>query len=128
MQNTGIVVTLTVFSSCVCCVSYVGLCCDLPSWAKALGAIGISIVITMFTIYTGWMLGGVYLVVMFDSVALLTEVCRNVLAYTVLLGVYFVTVCTVGVVWCAWRGRDLGRRERSTTRQRLKTTPGLLRV
>ena len=121
-QNTGIIVTLTIFSSCVCCVSYVGLCCDLPSKAKIFGAIGITLVAIMFTIYTAWMMGGFYLVVTFDTSALFTDVCRNVLAYTLLLGVYFVTVCVVGVVWCVWRVREVSRRERSTPRQRVRGT------
>lgn len=120
--------TLTIFSSCVCCVSYVGLCCELPSWAKILGAIGIAIVAIIFSIFLSWLAGGVYLVANFDKVALLTDVCRNVMIYVVLLVVYLVTVCVVGMVWCVWRARDLQRRGRTTTRQRLDTTPKLLRV
>ena len=69
-----------------------------------------------------------YLIVNFDKLALLTDVCRNVLVYVVLLCVYSVTVCLVGGVWCVWRARDRQRRERTSTRQRLDTTPKLLRV
>ena len=126
MQNTGIVVTLTIFSSCVCCVSYVGLCCGLPTWAKILGAIGIAIVAMTFSIYTVWMAG--FIIFTFDKLALFTSVCRNMVIYTVFLGVYFVTVVIVGVVWCVWRVREQRRRERSTPRQRHQTKPQLLRV
>ena len=128
LQNTGIIVTLTIFSSCVCCISYIGLCCGLPSWAKILGAIGITIVIITFTVYTIWMAGGVYLILTFDKLALFTSVCRNVLVYTVFLGVYFVTVVVVAVVWCVWRVGEERRKARTTPRQRLKTKPQLLRV
>jgi Na+/melibiose symporter-like transporter len=121
-------VTLAIFSSCVCCFSYVGLCCGLPSWAKILGTIGFAIVAVTFTIFIVWLGGGVYLVIRFDKLALFTDVCRNLLAYVVLLVVYVVTVFLVGVVWCVWRVRDSRRRERTTTRQRLDTTPKLLRV
>ena len=127
-QNTGIIVTLTIFSSCVCCVSYVGLCCGLPSWAKILGTIGVAIVVITFSIFIAWLGGGVYLVIKFNKVALFSSVCRNLLVYVVLLFVYVVTVCLVGVVWCVWRVRERRRRERTTTKQRLDTTPKLLRV
>ena len=112
----------------MCCVSYIGLCCGLPSWAKILGAIGITIVIITFTVYTIWIAGGVYLILTFDKLALLTNVCRNVLVYTVFLGVYFVTVVVVAVVWCVWKVREERRKARTTPRQRLKTKPQLLRV
>ena len=121
-QNTGIIVTLTIFSSCVCCLSYVGLCCDLPRRAKILGTIGIAIVIIMFSIFTVWMAGGVYLITTFDKLALFTSTCRNLLAYVVLLGMYFVTVCVVGVVWWVWRVREARRRARTTPRQKVHRT------
>ena len=107
--------TLTIFSSCVCCVSYVGLCCDFKYlWPKIIGGVGITIVVITFSVYTIWMAGGVYLIVTFDKLALFTDVCRNVLAYTVLLGVYLVTVCVVAIVFCVWRLKDVQRRERTT--------------
>ena len=119
---------LAVFSSCVCCVSYVGLCCDLPRWAKVLGAIGIATTIAVFSLYSVWMIGGVYLVARFNRLALFRSLCNHLLAYVVLMVMYSVTVCLVGLVWCVWRARDRQRRERTTTRQRLDTTPKLLRV
>ena len=68
------------------------------------------------------MAGGVYLILTFDKLALLANVCRNVLVYTVLLGLYFVTVGVVDMVWCVWN-RDTKRRKRTTTTQRHATKP-----
>ena len=116
--------------SCLCCFSYVALCCGFHCHyaVKILAVIGMVFVAIGFALYVAWLAFGSYLIGQFGGRAPFNGTCRSMLAYVLMMYFYLIGFvgASVGVIlWAAFGSRDGGeaKKGRESAKSDLKMPP-----
>jgi hypothetical protein len=103
-QTTGIIATIMIIASCLCCCSFAALCSTgCPKVMRICGCIGFIITVAAVSLYTGWVALGTYFVIKIHGAE---AVCRNTIMYLVLLYVYLVVLTVASSVMLVWKCND----------------------
>lgn len=131
LANTGIIVTVLVAMTAVCCFSYVGLCCglNLPKVVKILAVIGFVLLALGMAIYIAWMVLGAWLISTMEGSRVAFEgTCRRIIAYVIFLIMYIIVLIGVTVASCIWAAHggakeDESKKARPSKKSQLKMPP-----
>lgn len=105
LGTTGIIVTIMIIASCLCCCSFAALCSSgCPKIMRICGCVGFIITLIAVSLYTGWVALGTYFVIKIHGGE---SICRNTIMYLVLLYVYLVVLTIASCVVSVWKCNDL---------------------
>ncbi len=130
LQNAGIFCIIMMVMSCLCCFSYVALCCNFPCHiaVKILAVIGFILLIIGLILFIAMLAFGSYLIGQFGGRATFNGTCRSMLAYLLMMYLYlvvFIGSCIGASVWAIFgsRGDDPNKKGRESAKSNLKLPP-----
>lgn len=119
VARTGLIILMMLFTSCVCYIAFVALCCgDFGRPGRICGIIGFCIVASALIIYAIWLGAGTYFLIVLDPDELTRSACRSYAFYMGFLYAYicvFIIVCIIG---CIWRVHDLATKDEKKSRSK----------
>ena len=90
-QQTGLVILMMLFTTCVCYLAFVALCCgDFGRLGRICGLVSFCIVAAALIIYFVWLGTGTYFLVVLDPSELTRSACRS---YAFYMGFLYAYIC-----------------------------------
>ena len=115
--------------SCLCCASYVALCCGFKCHiaVKILAVIGMIFLFIGLVLFLAMLFFGSYLIGQFGGRAPFNNTCRSMLFYVLMMYVYifaFIAACVGATLWVFFGSRDdKAQKGRESAKSDLKLPP-----
>ena len=103
--TSGIIIFITLASTCLCCCSFVGLCCGgLPNAVIYVSAVGVVISLLGYTLMLAWVAVGTYLAVEVKEVT--GENCISYHVYLAFFYAFILVLVLFAVISLVWKLRN----------------------